>query len=81
MRNLPVPLPINAPPGATRDEIMERICNFDFNHVIDTLAATYPASADGKEEGARHILHQLEHCRHLVQMTSQGLAQTFSAYG
>ena len=74
-------LPINAPPGATRDEIMERICNFDFNHVIDTLAATYPASAGGKEEGARHILHQLEHCRRLVQMTSQGLAQTFSAYG
>ena len=22
-------LPVNAPPGATRDEIMERICNFD----------------------------------------------------
>jgi phosphoenolpyruvate carboxylase len=74
-------LPINAPPGATRDEIMERICNFDFAHVIDTLAATYPAPTDGQDEGARHILHQLEHCQRLVQMTSQGLAQTFSAYG
>ena len=64
-------LPINAPPGATRDEIMERICNFDFNHVIETLSATYPASANGQEDSGRQILHVLEHCQRLVQMTSQ----------
>jgi hypothetical protein len=74
-------LPINAPPGATRDEIMERICNFDFNHVIETLSATYPAQANGQEDSGRQILHVLEHCQRLVQMTSQGLAQSFSAYG
>jgi phosphoenolpyruvate carboxylase len=88
-------LPVNAPPGATRDEIMERICNFDLAHVIDTLTGTYPpselAAAKAEKKGKtakaasanepQHILHDLVQCRRLVQMTSQGLAQGFNAYG
>ena len=79
-------LPVNAPPGATRDEIMERICNFDLAHVIDTLAATYRPSESGaaklgRTDEPQRILADLEHCRRMVQMTSQGLAQGFNAYG
>lgn len=75
-------LPINAPPGATRSEIMERICNFDLTHVIATLDATYPK--DDRKTGAQRpqeIVHELRQCQHLLRMTSQGLAMSFNAYG
>ena len=75
-------LPINAPPGATRSEIMERICNFDLTHVIATLDATYPG--DERKTSAQRpqeIVHQLRQCQHLLRMTSQGLAMSFNAYG
>ena len=85
-------LPVNAPPGATRDEIMERICNFDLAHVIDILTTTYRPSESGSAKSGRaekarrtdepqRILADLRQCQRLVQMTSQGLAHGFNAYG
>ena len=44
-------LPINALPGATRDEIMERICNFDFNHVIDHFGRYLSGLSRGQRRG------------------------------
>jgi phosphoenolpyruvate carboxylase len=85
-------LPVNAPPGATRDEIMERICNFDLSHIIDILTTTYRPNESGSAKSARsekagrtdepqRILADLRQCQRLVQMTSQGLAHGFNAYG
>jgi len=85
-------LPVNAPPGATRDEIMERICNFDLAHVMDILTTTYHPSESGvaklgrpekagRTDEPQRILADLRQCRRLVQMTSQGLAHGFNAYG
>ncbi|ERL46157.1 hypothetical protein RS24_01150 [Candidatus Micropelagos thuwalensis] len=78
-------LPINAPPGATRAEIMERICNFDLSNVIATLNATYPARDEtdckNTQDTTREIVQTLTACHRLIHITSQGLSQSFNAYG
>ncbi|MEC8768199.1 MAG: phosphoenolpyruvate carboxylase, partial [Pseudomonadota bacterium] len=78
-------LPINAPPGATRAEIMERICNFDLSNVIATLNATYPARDEtdckNTRDTTREIVQTLTACHRLIHITSQGLSQSFNAYG
>jgi hypothetical protein len=78
-------LPINAPPGATRAEIMERICNFDLSHVIATLNSIYPAREEtdvkNSSDTSREIVNILTDCHRLIHMTSQGLSQSFNAYG
>ena len=78
-------LPINAPPGATRAEIMERICNFDLSNVIATLNATYPARDEtdckNTQDTTREIVKTLTACHRLIHITSQGLSQSFNAYG
>ncbi|MDC0147597.1 phosphoenolpyruvate carboxylase [Alphaproteobacteria bacterium] len=90
-------LPVNAPPGASRDEIMEKICNYDLEQVIETLQTNYPAhesseswsqglAESGRKEdphqtGSQQVLASLTHCRRLLQLTSQGLVQAYNAYG
>jgi hypothetical protein len=71
---------------------MERICNFDLSHIIDILTTTYRPNESGSAKSARsekagrtdepqRILADLRQCQRLVQMTSQGLAHGFNAYG
>jgi len=90
-------LPTNAPPGASRDEIMEKICNYDLQQVISTLEANYPPheSADtwsqalaesGLKSSANQtrghkVLDSLKQCQRLLQLTNQGLVQAYNAYG
>jgi hypothetical protein len=90
-------LPVNAPPGASRDEIMEKICNYDLEQVIETLQTNYPAheSSESWSQGlvetgrkeelnqsdSQQVLASLTQCRRLLQLTSQGLVQAYNAYG
>ena len=90
-------LPVNAPPGATRAEIMEKICSFDIASVITTLEGAYPPSKIDRtwasaltESGTPHedtnrisikTVSTLRKCQNLSQLASQGLSHQFNAYG
>lgn len=90
-------LPVNAPPGATRAEIMEKICSFDIANVIDTLNSAYPPSQEDRDWGraleepgtpredanriSMRTLRTLGQCEKLIQLASQGLTHQFDAYG
>lgn len=90
-------LPVNAPPGATRGEIMEKMCRHELGPVLQVLNETYPDQQDEgdwaqdlKEPGrdkqatqgvSRGTVATLEHCHRLVQLTSVGLMQSHNAYG
>lgn len=90
-------LPTNAPPGATREEIMEKICNYDLEQVMETLETNYPAHESTEnwsqalaESGlkkttgqatSQQVLASLSQCRRLLRLTNQGLAQAYNAYG
>ena len=64
---------------------MERICNFDLSHVIATLNSIYPAREEtdvkNSSDSSREIVKILTDCHRLIHMTSQGLSQSFNAYG
>lgn len=90
-------LPVNAPPGATRGEIMEKMCRHELGPVLQILNETYPDhdengewSQELKEPGrdeqaapavSRRKVASLAHCQKLVHLTSVGLMQSFNAYG
>ena len=90
-------LPVNAPPGATRGEIMEKMCRHELGPVLQILNETYPDheengdwSTNLKERGSdaqsapaisRRTVDTLAHCHRLVHLTSVGLMQGHNAYG
>lgn len=90
-------LPVNAPPGATRAEIMEKMCSHELAQAIQILRETYPESDENgdwatqlDEAGSDKLaaarsghpaLAALQDCHRLVQLTSFGLMQSHNAYG
>lgn len=90
-------LPVNAPPGATRGEIMEKMCRHELGPVLEVLHDTYPDGAEhgdwskelkesGSDKNAAPAVSQrtiaaLEDCQRLVKLTSIGLMQAHNAYG
>ncbi len=90
-------VPINAPPGATRSEIVEKACNYDLDLVIQILKKTYPLSKDAAQwqqdlsdiaslqPKTHHInrqtVEQLEQCSRLIKLVNQGLMHANAAYG
>ena len=90
-------LPVNAPPGATRAEIMEKMCRHELGPVLDVLRETYPQGGhDGtwsqalNEGGSDNqaapavssgTIATLEQCHRLIKLTSFGLMQSHNAYG
>ncbi|MGC6511823.1 MAG: phosphoenolpyruvate carboxylase [Parvibaculales bacterium] len=90
-------VPVNAPPGATRSEIVEKACNYDLDLIVKVLKKTYPASP-GNMEWQHHLsdsatlqpkprqinsltIERLEQCSRLVKLVNQGLMHANAAYG
>lgn len=46
-------LPVHAPPGATRDEVMQVVCSYDLDRAVKNLKAIYPGASNSKSGTGR----------------------------